>query len=111
MWPGDFEYSLACTVETWTRKLFVLWKDFKQCLQRTRSNFRGVAVELGLHLTYLKCCLSPPFVKLRLQWGQIASFGLLRGAISNSEEHIGLSAKLVAVLCWRCSRARRQVSV
>ena len=104
-------YSLACIVDTCTRKLFVLWNDFRQCLQRTRSNFRGVAVLLGLHFTNLKCCLRPPFVKLRLQWGQIASFGLLRGAISNSEEHIGLSAKLFAVLCWRCSRARRQVGV
>ena len=51
MWPGELAYSLGCTVETWTRREFVLWNDLEQCLQRTRSNFRGEAVEVGLHLT------------------------------------------------------------
>ena len=44
-------YSLAWTVDTCTRRLFVLWKLLPQCLQRTRSNFRGDAVDVGLHRT------------------------------------------------------------
>ena len=60
----------------------MLWKLLLQCLQRTRSNFRGLAVAVGLHFTYFKCCLSPPFVKLLLQCGQTESRGFFRGAIS-----------------------------
>ena len=68
------------------RRLLVLWKLLPQCLQRTRSNLRGLAVEVGAHFTYFKCCLSPPFVKLLLQWGQTESRGLFRGAISKLQE-------------------------
>ena len=86
MQPGDFAYSFACTVETLTLRLLVLWKLLPQCLHRTLSNFRGVAPDVGAHFTYFKCCLSPPFVKLLLQWGQTESRGLFRGAISKLQE-------------------------
>ena len=90
MWPGEFAYSLGCTVETWTRRELVLCYDFEQCLQRTRSNFRGEAVEAGLHLTCLRCCFRPPFVKCLPQCGHFESLGLFRGAISISEDQLFL---------------------
>ena len=86
MRPGDFAYSLACTVDTCTRNELVLWKDLEQCLHLTRLNLRGDAVEVGLHLTYLRCCLRPPLVNRPPQCWHTALRGLLRGAISKTKE-------------------------
>lgn len=81
MFPGDLEYSFGCRVLTCTLKEFVEWKLLPQCLHLTLSNFRGEAVEAGLHFTKRMCCLSPPFVKKRLQCGHWLSLGLFRGAM------------------------------
>ena len=48
---GDFLYSVGCCVETWTRRLLLLWNVLPQCLHLARSQFLGVALEVGEHFT------------------------------------------------------------
>lgn len=81
MLPGLLAYSFAWRVLTWTLRLFVLWKLEPQWRHRTRLNFRGVAVDVGLHFTCRKCCLRPPAVKYLPQCLHFESFGLFRRAI------------------------------
>ena len=109
MWPGDFEYSFGCLVDTCTLKLLVLWKLLPQCLQRTRSNVRGEAVEVGAHLTCLKCCFKPPFVNILPQWMHTESLGLFRGAISNvRRQTVSPSGGGIAVACARSTKTARE---
>ena len=72
---GDFAYSLGCCPATCTRRLLPLWKLLWQYLQRARSNFFGVAVDVGEHLTWRRCSFTPFLVKSRLQYGHCEVFG------------------------------------